>query len=876
MKNNPPKWPLRFLRWFCREDFIEEIEGDIAEIFLRQYDHSPAKARRQFTYNVIKHFRPEFIKPVRVSVQSNFSAMIKNYYLTAFRNLTRNRSYAFINIAGLALGLAVCMMIFIIIQFHSSFDNFHKNKANIYRVLTEYHHGDSKFTGKGVPFGIPNGMKAAFPQLREIAPFFATQNNQVVVLNSNNETDKKFKEKNGLFYTTAALFRIVDLPLLAGSSESLDEPGNVLLSKEVAEKYFTRWNEAIGRTIKINNTDLVKVTGVLSTIPANSDFPIGLAVSYGTGFTKRFLQSTNYDGNDGDFGCYILLPENVSAAAFDRQLRAYSKKVKAPDNKDEQTIQALAGVHYDTQSGTFAEKSISKKMVGILWLIAGFILLIACVNFINLSTAQAVNRAREVGVRKVLGSNKWQLQLQFITETFMIVLSAILLATVICRLALPAVGRILDLPLRMNTANALPILSFLGVTCVLVTLLAGFYPSLVLASFNPINALKSKLTAKSAKGISLRRGLVVFQFIIAQTLIIGTLIIVQQMSFFNNHPLGFDKDAIVNVPVPTDSINNTKLDYLKRELKAINGVQAVSFESYTPIEDNRDNWSMPTFNQALKQVDFWSIIKTADNDYVPVYKLPLLAGRNMLPSDTMKEYLVNEQFMHNLHINDPKDILGKELKFSENTKGPIVGVLKDFQTRSFRAGLAPLIISTLRENYSEASVKLSTSNIKTVMASIEKLWNNTYPDFVFEYKFLDEKIGEFYKQENQLAWLYKIFAGIAIFLSCLGLYGLASFMAVQRIKEVGIRKVLGATASNIVFLFSKEFVVLITIAFVIATPLSWYFMHLWLQNFAYKIDLSWWLFLTGGILSVFIALASVGFQAIKTATTNPVKSLRME
>jgi putative ABC transport system permease protein len=802
--------------------------------------------------------------------------MFKNYLKTAFRNLVRNKNYTIINIAGLAIGIAVCMMIFIIIQFHSTFDNFHTKQSNIYRVVTEYHHGDSKFNGKGVPFGLPQGMKAAFPQVQQIAPFFAEKNDQVVVLNNKNETEKKFKEEKGLYYTTSSFFKIFDFPLLAGSYESLKDPNNVILSKETAEKYFTTWNDALGKTIKINNTDVVKVTGILATIPANTDFQIKLAVSYGTGFTKNLMQSTDYDGTDGDFGCYILLPQNVTASTFDKQLRAYSKKVKSPDNKDEQTIQPLKDIHYDTQTGDFSNKTISEKMIDILWLIAAFILLIACVNFINLSTAQAVNRAKEVGVRKVLGSNKWQLQIQFLTETFLIVLSAIILALIISWIALPYVGNILELSLKINTANALSTALFLVATCLSVTLLAGFYPSLVLAAFNPINALKSKLSAKSAKGISLRKGLVVFQFIIAQTLIIGTLIIVKQMSFFTNQPLGFNKDAIVNVPLPTDSIGNTKLAYLKQQLQTINGIQTVSFNSTTPIEDNHDSWTMPTFNQATKQVDFWSIVKMADNDYVPVYKLPLIAGRNMEPSDTMKEYLVNEMFMHNLHINNPNDILGKELKFSENTKGPIVGVLKDFNTRSFRDSLAPILITTLRVNYNQASIKIATKDVKPLMASIEKLWSNTYPDFVFEYKFLDDKIEDFYKLENQLAYLYKIFAGIAIFLSCLGLYGLASFMAVQRIKEVGIRKVLGATASNIVYLFSKEFVLLITIAFAIATPLAWYFMHQWLQNFAYRIELSWWLFLVGGSASIIIALISVSFQAIKAAVANPVESLRTE
>ena len=804
--------------------------------------------------------------------------MFKNYFKTAFRSLTRNRNYTIVNISGLAIGIAVCMIIFIIIQFHNSFDDFHKNKDRIYRVLTEYHHSDSKdiFDGKGVPFGLPQGMQDAFPQVEQIAPFYATENNQIVVLNNKNKTDRKFKEEKGLYYTTPSFFKIFDFPLLAGSYESLKDPNHVILSKETAEKYFGNWDNAMGKTIKINNADIAEVTGVLATIPANTDFQIKLAVSYGTGFTKNMVQSTDYDGTDQDFGCYILLPQNITASTFDKQLRAYSKKVKGPDNKDEQTIQSLKDIHYDTHAGDFSNNTISDKMINILWLIAAFILLIACVNFINLSTAQAVNRAKEVGVRKVLGSNKWQLQIQFIAETFLIVFCAIMLALIISWLALPYVGSILGLSLKINAADSLSILIFLAGTCIVVTLLAGFYPSVVLAAFNPINVLKSKLTAKSTKGISLRKGLVVFQFIIAQTLIIGTLIIVKQMSFFTNQPLGFDKNAIVNIPLPTDSISNRKLAYLKQQLQDINGIREVSFSSNTPIEDNNDNWAMPAFNDSSKKVGFWSIIKTADNDYVPVYQLPLVAGRNLEPSDTMKEFLVNQIFLKNLHINNPNDILGKEIKFGENTKGPVVGVLKNFNTRTFRDSLAPLIITTSSVNYNEASIKLATKDVKPVMVSVAKLWNNTYPDFVFEYKFLDDKIAGFYKQENQLEYLYKIFAGIAIFLSCLGLYGLASFMAVQRIKEVGIRKVLGATASNIVYLFSKEFVFLIIIAFAIATPLAWYFMHKWLENFAYRIELSWGLFLIAGIGSIIIALISVSFQAIKAAIANPVKSLRTE
>jgi ABC-type antimicrobial peptide transport system permease subunit len=773
-------------------------------------------------------------------------------------------------------------MIFLIIQYQTSFDNFHTKKDRTYRLLTEFHHADSKadskdiFYGHGVPFGIINGLPSAFPQIEQAAPLFASHNDQLVIESNNTAATKKFKEQSGLFFTTPSFFKIFDFPLLAGTYASLNEPNNVLLSKETADKYFGDWHTAIGKTIRLNNDIILKVSGVLATIPANTDFQFKAVIAYGTGYTQGLKTSTDYDGVNQDFGCYILLPKNITASTFEKQLRAYSVKAKSPDDKDQVTMQPLADVYYDTHAGAFSSNGISHTMINILWLIASFILLIACVNFINLSTAQAVNRAKEVGVRKVLGSNKRQLRLQFISETFLIVFASVLIALIIAVFAMPFVNNLLELSIKINAANALSIILFLFIIIVSVTVLAGFYPSVILSKFNPINALKSKLAVKSTKGISLRRGLVVFQFITAQVLIIGTLVIVKQMNFFMTQPIGFDKDAIVNIPLPTDSARRVKYDFIKTQLQNINGIQHVSFSSKTPIEDNDDMWSTFSFNHAVKQTDFYAIVKMADKDYVPTYHLPLIAGRNMEASDTMLDVLVNEMLVKNLGFTNPQDALNKEIAFNDRLKGTIVGVLKDFHTGSFRAGMAPIVIITLKDNYRLASVKLATKNIVPVMKSIEKLWNTTYPDFVYEYKFLDDKIAGFYKQETQLSQLYTIFACIAIFLSCLGLYGLASFMAVQRIKEVGIRKVLGATASNIVYLFSKEFVVLITIAFVIATPIAWYFMNEWLQHFTFRIELSWWIFFIGGLASIFVALATVSFQAIKAAIANPVKSLRTE
>ncbi len=820
--------------------------------------------------------------------------MFKNYFKTAFRSLTRNRNYTIINIAGLAVGIAVCMMIFMIIQYQTSFDEFHSKKDRIYRVLTESHHADASTISyaKNVPFPMPEGLKAEFPQIEQVAPIYASHNDELQTLDANGAPVKNFKEQSGVFYTAPSFFKIFDFPLLAGSYASLKDPNNVLLTKEIAETYFGDWKTAIGKTIKLTGyysvgvglfqfpPVVLKVSGILATVTANTDFQLKLVIAWGTDFTgdtQYGFAQPEWNQSSPDFGCYVLLPPNISVDNFNQQLRAYSRKVLPLDNNNSQILQPLSAVHYDAQAGNYSNKTISHELINVLWLIAAFILLIACVNFINLSTAQAVNRAKEIGVRKVLGSNKSQLQIQFIVETFLIVTSGVTLAAVITILALPYVNQLLELSLSFNIFNNPAIILFLLIVTIVVTVLAGFYPSIVLSRFNPINALKSKLTANTAKGISLRRGLVVFQFIIAQALIIGTLIIVKQMNYFMNQPLGFDKNAIVNVPFRPDSTGSKLTDYLRQQLLSVNGVQSVSFSSNTPVEDGNNMFTTFKFDHAIKNEDFQAIVKFADNDYVPTYKLQLVAGRNLQPSDPTIEFLVNEAMVKSLGLKKPEYILNKEISmWGDVIKCPVVGVVKDFNDRSLRNNLAPLIIATNQTMYRQASIKLVTTNISSTMQSIKKIWQQTFPDDVYEYKFLDDKIASFYKQENQLSQLYKIFAAIAIFLSCLGLYGLASFMAAQRIKEVGIRKVLGATSANIVYLFSKEFIILIAIAFLIATPLAWYFMNRWLQDYAYRINVSWWVFAAGGGAAIIIALATISFQAIKAAMANPVKSLRTE
>lgn len=799
--------------------------------------------------------------------------MVKNYFKTAWRNLWRNKNFTLINITGLAVGIAVCLVIFLIIQFEQSFDGFHKNKDSIYRVLTQFHDEDGSSNGAGVPFPMPVALRNDYPDLKTSA-INKQSNSQIIVLDETGNTEKKFKEETGVFFAEPNFFEIFDFPLLAGDYHSLKDPNTALVTKETAERYFGDWQLAIGKTIKKDGRDIFRITGVLSNVPYNTDFQFKIVFSYST--QKNYTTSTDWRTVSSNHSLYVMIPPGMNEVFLSNLLKDFTLKYKKGDDaRNIQLAQHISKVHYDSEAGNFLERTISPKLINTLWLIAAFIILIACVNFINLATAQAINRAKEVGVRKVLGGNKIQLGFQFFCETTIITVLAVFLAIGVCYAILPFLNRILNLPLELKISNDFRVLLFLATLVISVTLLAGFYPAIILSRFNPVTALKSKLVAKRTKGISLRRALVVFQFVIAQVLIIGTLIVVKQMAYFRTKPLGFDRHAIINVPFPADSIGRSKIDYLRNRLNDIKGVQSVSFSFASPA--NSGNWySNLRFNNQEKETDWIANLKWADTSYLRTYNIPLIAGRNLQASDTIREYLVNETFLQQLGISDPQDVLNKEIQLWDTYRGPVVGVFKDFHTSSFREAMPPVIIGTLKSTYRTAGIKISMNDLNNTLKNIASVWNQAYPDYVYEHQFLDERIETFYKDEARLSNLYKIFAWLAIFLSCLGLYGLASFMAIQRIKEVGIRKVLGASVKNIIVLFSKEFLILIGIAFMIAAPLAWYFMHDWLQEFVYRIQIPWWILLLGGVMAVIVALLTISFQAIKAAIANPVRSLRTE
>ncbi|WP_153800073.1 ABC transporter permease [Foetidibacter luteolus] len=808
--------------------------------------------------------------------------MIKNYFKVAWRNLLRHKAYSAINVTGLAVGIAASLLIFTVVKFELSYDRFQKNYDRIYRVVTNTKNNDgSEGHNPGIPSPAYDALKMDFPQFEKIAAVAATSGNQVTVLGNNPNSDvavsKKFLEETTLAFTHPAYFDMFNAVWLEGNAKALSEPGNAVIDKPTAIKYFGDWKTATGQYLKLDNTILLKITGIIEETPKNSDFPIKLFAAYET--LKAHPDSYNYSPEWGSLSSnhqvYVMLPANVSVASVQAQMAGFVKKHYHNDgrNKRMQVLQPLKDMHFDGRYENLGDHSTSKTVLWTLALIGALIIVMASINFINLSTAQAAGRGKEVGIRKVLGSGRGQLVGQVMGETFLIVLFSLVLAMGIAKLAMPYLTHVASVPEGISLFNTGSVL-FLAAVVIVVTLLSGTYPALIVSGFKPALALKNKINLASVGGISLRRVLVVTQFAISQVLIIGTIVAVGQMNFVRNADLGFNKEALLVLPAYSDSINQARMKPLKQQLLQNPNVVSVSFASDEASSDN--NWASNFAFNNKEDEDFAVFHKYGDADYIKTYGLQLIAGRDIVPSDTLREIVINETLARKLKLQKAADAVGKNLRIGGGLWLPVVGVVKDFKTNSLREDIKPLTIASRNDFYYTIAVKLRTNNLTKTTADIQKLWEKTYPEYAFTSHFVDETIERFYRQETQLALLYKIFAGIAVFISCLGLYGLVSFMAVQKTKEVGIRKVLGASVGNIVVMFSKEFTVLITIAFVIAVPVAWYFMNNWLQNFEYRISIGAGIFVLAMVASLVIAWITVGYRAIRAALANPVKSLRSE
>jgi len=796
--------------------------------------------------------------------------MLKNYLKIALRKLSRNRLYTVINVLGLAMGMMCCLFIFLIIKYELRFDRFHSKYDRIYRITTDEAINDVSSYTMGSPMPMAQALRNDFPALEKVTVMFYTVNGLFGVKSESGEI-KRFQENEGIAYVEPEFFKIFDFPWSAGDSKSLSEPNNVALTKNLAKKFFGE-KDPIGQTLRLDNQIDLKVVGVVKSFPVHTDLPFTAMISWKT-LPQTGMNVEAWGNMMSNANTYVLLPQNFSPEELQSKLPALRDKFQPDElNKNVYRLQPLGDIHFNGRYGNYSERTISQLTLLGLGVIGIFLLITACINFINMATAEAINRAKEIGVRKVLGAFRTQVMSQFLGETFIITVLGAVLALVFGELLLPVLNSILRLKISFGLFDNISLLGFLAALIVVVSLLAGLYPAFVLSRFAPALAIKSKMSKGFGGGLFLRRGLVVFQFFISQLLIIGTIIVTMQMDYFHNKDMGFDKAAVVIVSLPVNDA--TKLQTFHTELLRNNLIRNISFNSSSASSGGRWDADLK-HNIRGSEENFVTDLKFADTEYMSTYGLQLIAGRKYVPSDTISEFVVNETFAKKLGVA-PHDLIGKMLKLGRRPYLPIVGVMKDFNSTSLHEEIRPCLLATRRTAYYEAGIKINMQGASEALRYIEKAWTAAFPEFVYSYEFLDERVAGFYREEQKMSQLFRAFSSIAIIIGCIGLFGLVSFVAAQRTKEIGVRKVLGATMRHILMIFSRELAVLIVAAFIIAVPIAYLIMNKWLENFAYRIEIGAPVFVLAFISSAMIAALSVGYRAIKAALANPVESLRYE
>ncbi len=799
--------------------------------------------------------------------------MLKNYLKTAFRNLWRKKGSTFINVSGLSLGIAGSLIISLIIFHHTSFDNYHAKGDRIYRVVWKSKGNDGDRFNAGIPNVLPAAFRNDFPEAEEVVFTSYRSGTLVTIPQGANEPAKKFTESKGVVYTEPSFFRVFDRKVISGDPvKGIDEPNEVVISKGLAIKYFNR-EDVIGEIVRYDNVDY-KITAVVEDAPSNTDLPFNLLFSYST-IQKASEENGGWNSVWSDEQCYFLLKEGETTASIDARFPDFAKKYLGDDaERTTYSVQHISTIHSDDRYGNYNYNVVTAKQLTTWMVIAVFLVVTACINFVNLATAEAIKRSKEVGIRKSLGSSRAQLIAQFLGETGLVTVFSVFLAVAIAWLGLGYLNPFLGESLTLQSN---PIIwTYLAVITVVVSLLSGLYPSFVVSAFNPVLALKNAQASKSSSGYNLRRGLVVVQFFISQVFIIGTLVLINQMEYLNRKDLGFSKDAIVNIPipdgeVPTPGQGSSKMRTLREQVTGLSGVMDASINSTPP---SSGSVSGTRFRIEGKDEDFRTQVKEADGRYADLFRLSTLVGEGLKDLDTAQGFVVNERAAEATGYS-PSEILGKQINMW-GKRLPVVGVVKDFHTVSLSEPIRPVILLNRIRGYRNLSVKLNPTNMQSTIKEIEKYWSSAYPDAVFSFRFMDEEIKSFYETEKRTSVLLGIFAGLAIFIGCLGLFGLATFMANQKTKEIGIRKVLGATVSSIVMIFSKEFAALIVGGFVLAVPVAWYFLNEFLHGFEYRVELGPLVFLVGMGISVLIAFVTVGYRSFRAATVNPVDSLKCE
>jgi len=792
--------------------------------------------------------------------------MIKNYLKTAWRNLRRNKAFSVINISGLALGLTCSLLIILWIQDEQSVDGFHKNGKLLYQVY-ERNYYDGKVEASYPTQGLlAEELKKLIPEIEYASGFeYASAPGTLSTFEANNKVNKMA----GL-YAGADFFSMFSYPLLQGTEQSaLNSPGGLAISKKMAENFFGSAEKAIGQLIRFENKDELKVTAVFENIPTNSSQQFDFLRTW-----HDFVKENNWVHNWGntDPSTFVQLRRNADALKVESKIKDFIDRYRQKDNsfRAELAIQPYPEkyLHSSFKNGYVDGGRI--EYVNLFMIVAVFILLIACINFMNLATAQSAKRAKEVGLRKVVGAARSSLVKQFIGEALLLTLFSVVLAIVLSATLLPAFNNLTGKQLSIPFTQPLFWLSILALM-IITGFVAGSYPALFLSSLNPAKVLKSGLKF-GAGNIFLRKGLVVFQFTLSIILIVGMIVTYRQMNYIQGKNLGYDRDNLLYIPIEGELAN--KYTLFKQQASEIPGILDISKmrNSPTVIEHHTGSISWPGKDPNLT-------VSFADGvvgyDFVKTMKLQLKEGRDFskeFGTDSIS-YMLNETAVNKIGFINP---IGETVTWG-NHPGKIIGVLKDFHFSSMHQSIEPLILR-LDENWSWGTilVRVKAGKTREVLAGIEKLCSAMNPKFPFTYQFSDSEFSKLYKSEAIVSRLSNCFAFLAIFISCLGLFGLATFTAVQRTKEIGVRKVLGASVPQIIAMLSGSFIKLIVISMFIAFPVAWYFMNKWLENFAYKVHLGWIIFFIAGSVAVMIALLTVSYQAIKAAIANPVKSLRTE
>jgi putative ABC transport system permease protein len=726
----------------------------------------------------------------------------------------------------------------------------------------------------GNSIALANSVRAKVPQAKDVSVLFKVHKVTVGIPQNDRAAVKLFAENENTALTDVHFFNLFDYQWEQGDKKTaLAEPNAIVLSHSIAQKYFGS-QEVMGKTLTIDSKNTFKVTGVVQDHPANTDnktdiFLSLLSIKNVYADVANDMQ-TKWGWVDSRNSVYVALEDGTPTQTVEAQI----KKLDKPDIGDGGAytfvLQPLKDVHFDMRY----RGVIQKSLLATLGIIGALLAIIACVNFINMATAQSFKRAKEIGTRKVLGSTPSAIFKQFITETAYIALFAALLAIGYVLLVLPILNNWLQTQLSFNFFTDVKLSVFLVLLLAIIIITAGTYPALILSRFKPVNALKNQVNNHSQSAGFARKGLIVFQNVIAQVLIIGTILITLQVNFLKSANPGFNKDAIVVVPVPDNA--KAKTDFLRNQLLSRPGIESVTYCDRPAASARNDGGSVKYDNREWESFSGYTIL--ADADFAKTFGLNIITGRNIAESDTSSEYIVNETMVKRLGIKDPQQIIGHKFVAGgiSNNPGIVVGVMKDFHAQSMYTAIPPESISAFRNEYRFAAVKINANNVHATLENLKRDWQAIYPENVFEYTFQDEQINDFYQKEELLNRVIRSSASVAIFISCLGLLGLISLITAQRTKEIGIRKVLGASVAQIMALISKDFLKLVLLSAIVAIPLGWLLIHTWLQNFAYHIQVPLWVFAGTVAISVVIAFVVTGIQSVKAALVNPVKSLRSE